>query len=85
MAIAEAEDREAFRDARQSKMLTSAPDERGFYQGENRKTGIGTGNGNQIRIRDGSGSGSMHRYQNHGSSGGNRMGAGGQHRGGGKR
>ena len=78
MATASAEERDAFRGARQEKMQALSPDERLSYQTNG---GQGAGNGNGLKARDGSGNGSMKR--NRGSSSGGGMGSGGgQHRGG---
>lgn len=80
MATASAEERDAFRSARQEKMQALSPDERLSYQ-TNGGQGAGNGNGTGLKARDGSGNGSMKR--NRGSSSGGGMGSGGgQHRGG---
>jgi hypothetical protein len=80
MATASAEERDAFRGARQEKMQALSPDERLSYQ-TNGGQGAGNGNGTGLKARDGSGNGSMKR--NRGSSSGGGMGSGGgQHRGG---
>ena len=80
MATASAEERNAFRAARQEKMQALTPDEHLTYQTNGGK-GAGNGNGTAMRARDGSGDGSMKRYG--GSSTGRGTGSGGgQHRGG---
>ncbi len=82
MATASAEERNAFRTARQEKMLALTPDERLSYQ-TNTGKGSGNGKGNSMGARDGSGDGPMKHYRGRGSSTGGGMGSGGgQHRGG---
>ena len=82
LATASAEERDAFRSARQEKMQALSPDERLSYQTNGgQRSGNGNGTGTGLKARDGSGSGSMKR--NRGSASGGGMGSGGgQHRGG---
>jgi hypothetical protein len=75
MATASSAERDAFSQARQTKMQALTPEER-----NNLRAGSDNGKGQNLRARDGSGS--MHRYQKHDLSTGSRTGAGGQHRGG---